>query len=158
MNHTPISQFEQVFIHLPAPMFSFCKAEVSSNNGHPSVKEQICEQASYTLHHINRAKLFTENSAMARLRDILRGWGSAVPLQHTMTHGLLRESRRLVSQTTSVIRTIASWLKITQISGDLDYNHKFTNSPDVLQAHCFVLFCPSLLDQQINSSYTCMYM
>ena len=29
-----------------------------------SVKEQICEQASYTLHHINRAKLFTENSAM----------------------------------------------------------------------------------------------
>ena len=49
----------------------------------PSVKEQICEQASYTLHHINRAKLFTENSAMARLRDIPRGWGSAVPLRHT---------------------------------------------------------------------------
>ena len=47
------------------------------------VKEQICEQASYNLHHINRAKLFTENSAMARLQDILRGWGSAVPLQHT---------------------------------------------------------------------------
>ena len=31
------------------------------------------------LHHIDRAKLFTENSVMARLRDILRGWGSAVP-------------------------------------------------------------------------------
>ena len=45
----------------------------------PSVKEQICEQASYTLHHINRAKLFTENSAMARIRDILRGWGPADP-------------------------------------------------------------------------------
>ena len=44
-----------------------------------SVKEQICEQASYTLHHLNRAKLFTENSAMARLRDILKGWGSAFP-------------------------------------------------------------------------------
>ena len=25
------------------------------------------------------AKLFTENSAMARLQDILRGWGSADP-------------------------------------------------------------------------------
>ena len=37
------------------------------------VKEQIFEQASNTLHHINRAKLFTENSAIARLRDILRG-------------------------------------------------------------------------------------
>ena len=35
-----------------------------------SVKEQICEQASYTLYHINRAKLFTENSAVARLRDL----------------------------------------------------------------------------------------
>ena len=34
---------------------------------------QICEQASNTLHHINRVELFTENSAMARLRDILRG-------------------------------------------------------------------------------------
>ena len=31
------------------------------------------------LHHINRAKLFTENSAMARIRDILRGWGPADP-------------------------------------------------------------------------------
>ena len=30
-----------------------------------SVLEKICEQASYTLHHINRAKLFTENSAVA---------------------------------------------------------------------------------------------
>ena len=38
-----------------------------------SVQEQIREQTSYTLHHIDRAKLFTENSAMARLRDILRG-------------------------------------------------------------------------------------
>ena len=28
---------------------------------------------------INRAKLFTENPAMARLQDILRGWGLAVP-------------------------------------------------------------------------------
>ena len=32
-----------------------------------------------TLHHINRAKPFMENSAMARLRDILRGWGPADP-------------------------------------------------------------------------------
>ena len=31
-----------------------------------------CEKASYTLHHINRAKFSTENSAMARLRDILK--------------------------------------------------------------------------------------
>ena len=46
---------------------------------HLSVKEQICEQASYTLHHIDRAKLFTENSAMARLGDILRGWGVSCP-------------------------------------------------------------------------------
>ena len=40
-----------------------------------SVWEHICEQASNNLHHINRAKLFAENSAMARLRDIVRGWG-----------------------------------------------------------------------------------
>ena len=37
------------------------------------------QQASNTLHHINRAKLSTENSAMARLRDILRSWGPDVP-------------------------------------------------------------------------------
>ena len=36
-----------------------------------------------TLHHISRAKLFTENSAMARLRDILRSWGPADPLKYT---------------------------------------------------------------------------
>ena len=35
-----------------------------------------CECASYTFHHINRAKLFTENSAMSRLPDILRVTGS----------------------------------------------------------------------------------
>ena len=57
---------------------------------HTSVKEQICEQASYTLHHIIRAKLFTENSAMARLRDILRGWGLAVPLPTPYQIGLLQ--------------------------------------------------------------------
>ena len=39
------------------------------------VKEQICEQASYTLHHIHRAKLFTENSAMPR-SGISSGIGS----------------------------------------------------------------------------------
>ena len=38
-----------------------------------SVSEQICEQASYTLHHLSIAKLFTENSPITRLRDILRG-------------------------------------------------------------------------------------
>ena len=32
---------------------------------------QICEQASYTLHHIDKAELFAENSAMARFLDIL---------------------------------------------------------------------------------------
>ena len=47
--------------------------------GLASVQEQICEQASYTLHHINRVKLYTENSDMAGLRDILRGGGLAVP-------------------------------------------------------------------------------
>ena len=44
------------------------------------VKYQICEQASNTLHHINRAKIFTENFAMTRLRDILiEGWGPTDP-------------------------------------------------------------------------------
>ena len=43
------------------------------------IKFKICEQASNTLHHINRVKLFTENSAMARLRDILKGWGPGDP-------------------------------------------------------------------------------
>ena len=41
------------------------------------VQEQIFEQASNTLHHINRTKIFTEISAMARLWDIFRGWGPA---------------------------------------------------------------------------------
>ena len=45
-----------------------------------SVKEQICEQASSTVHHINRAKPFTENSAVAKLQDIVRGLGPAEPL------------------------------------------------------------------------------
>ena len=39
----------------------------------------ICEQPSNALHHINRMKLFTENSAMSRLQDILRGWGRLSP-------------------------------------------------------------------------------
>ena len=42
------------------------------------VYEQICERASNTHHHINRAKRFTENSAMARLWDILMGRGPIV--------------------------------------------------------------------------------
>ena len=37
------------------------------------VEEHICDQSLYTLYRINWAKLFTENSAMARLLDILRG-------------------------------------------------------------------------------------
>ena len=49
------------------------------------VKEQIFEQASNTLHHINRAKLFTKNSAVARLQDILGGWGPADP-QNILKH------------------------------------------------------------------------
>ena len=79
-----------------------------------TVKEQICEQASYTLHLINRAKLFTENSAMARLWDILRGWGSAVPPQHMWTHGFWLKSRGLVSQTTktfTMVLFVQNWLK-----------------------------------------------
>ena len=48
-------------------------------------KNRYVSKLQYTLHHINRAKLFTENSAMPRLRDILRGWGLAVPPRHTLT-------------------------------------------------------------------------
>ena len=32
-----------------------------------------------SLHHINSVKLFTGNSAVARLRDILKGWGPGDP-------------------------------------------------------------------------------
>ena len=39
------------------------------------VKYQICEQASNTLHHINRAKIFTENSVMKEIK----GWGPTDP-------------------------------------------------------------------------------
>ena len=40
--------------------------------------------------HISRAKLFTENSAMARLQDILRDWGPADPKTYlSETHGTL---------------------------------------------------------------------
>ena len=47
------------------------------------IEKPNIKKASYTLHHIKRAKLFTENFAMARLQDILRGWGLAVPPPHT---------------------------------------------------------------------------
>ena len=40
-----------------------------------SVEEQIGEQSSYILHHINRLKLFMESSVMVRLRDILKVGG-----------------------------------------------------------------------------------
>ena len=43
------------------------------------VKYHICEQASKTLHHINRATLFAVNSAMTRLQNILRGLGLTNP-------------------------------------------------------------------------------
>ena len=48
---------------------------------HGLLNNQISKQVSNTLHHMNRAraKTFTENSAMARLRDILRGLGPAAP-------------------------------------------------------------------------------
>ena len=36
-----------------------------------------------TLNNRNKVKLFTENSAMARLRDILRGWEPADPEIHS---------------------------------------------------------------------------
>ena len=41
-----------------------------------SVYEQNSQQASNTFNHINRVKLFTENSALARLQDILRVWSN----------------------------------------------------------------------------------
>ena len=63
-----------------------------------SVLEKICEQASYTLHHINRAKLFTENSTTARLRDILRGWGLAA-LYFTNSSGRISLPIKLVKIT-----------------------------------------------------------
>ena len=40
----------------------------------------MCEQASNTLNHINRAELFKKKTAMARLWDILKGWGQLTPL------------------------------------------------------------------------------
>ena len=46
---------------------------------HGLLNNQISKQVSNTLHHMNSAKTFTENSAMARLRDILRGLGPAAP-------------------------------------------------------------------------------
>ena len=41
--------------------------------------DQICEQASNTLHHLSRANLFTEKPVMARPCDIRRGWGQLIP-------------------------------------------------------------------------------
>ena len=61
------------------------------------VKLLICEQASNTLHRINRAILFTENSAMASFRDILRSWGPANPLIYSSkSHGFTKLSMRLI--------------------------------------------------------------
>ena len=45
-----------------------------------SVYEQSSQQVSITFNHINRVKLFTENSAMARLQDILRVRGNLTGL------------------------------------------------------------------------------
>ena len=40
--------------------------------------------------YINRVKLFTENSAMARLRDILAGQGKLTPEKYSNeTHGAI---------------------------------------------------------------------
>ena len=44
-----------------------------------SLYAQVCEQTSNSLYHINRAKPSMENSAIARLQDILRVWEPADP-------------------------------------------------------------------------------
>ena len=45
------------------------------------LKNKYVSKLLYTLHHMNGAKLFTENSAIARVRDIVNphGLGLAVP-------------------------------------------------------------------------------
>ena len=55
-------------IHTQSHQFQFEPALLLTD------EEQNCEQASNTLHHINRANLFTEISAISRRRhqDILR--------------------------------------------------------------------------------------
>ena len=47
------------------------------------------EQASNIIHHINRAKLLTENSVIARPWDILSGWGTTDPLQSIHTYAVI---------------------------------------------------------------------
>ena len=54
--------------------------------------------ASYTLHHLNRVKLFMENSAMARLRDILEGWGPVDP-----SNKLKQDSLQYLSQSFGIL-------------------------------------------------------
>ena len=62
-----------------------------------SVQEQISKQASHTFHRITREKRFTENSAMARLWDILRSLGPASPKYihkwHSWSNSLLRQTQ-----------------------------------------------------------------
>ena len=56
----------------------------------------ICEQALNTLHHINREKLFTENSAMARLWDILSRVGDQLTpeIYSSKTYGFTKLQNR----------------------------------------------------------------
>ena len=44
----------------------------------------MSQQASNTLHKMNRMKILIENPAMARLRDIFEGWGPADPRNKLM--------------------------------------------------------------------------
>ena len=113
------------------------------------VKEQICEQASYTLHHINRVKLFTENSAMARLWDILSGWGSAIPLRHKQTHEFWRKSRELVPQNIVCLHKFNSnhGLQIYTTLYTLDYfiPHK------VLKNTCVTWLCDNHINELLHT-------
>ena len=52
------------------------------------VLEQVCEQASYTLHHVNSVEPFTENLALARLgiaSDFWKSWHHQL-ISFSVTH------------------------------------------------------------------------
>ena len=58
----------------------------------------------HTLHHINRVKLFLENSDMARLHDVLRIWGAA-NLQNITTLVLRRSQIKFFGMSLVTIKT-----------------------------------------------------
>ena len=102
----------------------------------------IFEQASNTLHYLSRAKLFTENSALARLRDILGGWGPAAPWNILKRSGFPQGALNRVVQShldSQLIYSSCFTWAVRFVKAPLIIVCKFANT--MLQPHVFGIQC-----------------